>query len=1091
MHDSQLLEEYVTRNSETAFQSLVSRYLNLVHSTALRQVRNAPLAEEVAQAVFILLARKAPRLRNTKNLVLGGWLYRTTRFVATRASRGELRRQRREQEAFQMQQLSSADDTWRRIAPLLDEGIEQLDQTDRDAVIVRFFQDEPLRAVGGALGISEEAARKRVSRSLEKLRAFFVRRGFTLSTAALATALAGHRAQAAPAGLAGAIGAKALAHAASSAATLPVLVAETLRAWQWARVKILAGLTAAATVAASAVFLIANTRTPPAGPPAGSSALEPVPSAAPAAKQIAAATPSQAKNTWHLGFQAVDAETGKGIPKARILVQSVGDMKQVLASPQQIDRQTNLLTDAQGRCDIGLPYANPLMVCVGVVAEGYAERSVVGGGPKPLPESYVLKVPRGSSIGGVVQDESGRPVVGAGIQVSFYGAGDASGREFQRERPGLLNEDIVATTDSAGRWTFRSCSTNGDFNLAVTHPAFPKANFQNDDSPRSPPDVAALKLDELHAGTAVLILKAGLTLRGVVTDENGYRLVGAMLSHGRFFPEGQGVATDGDGSFALPALPAGENTITITADHFAPQRIPVQMASNTAPLAVQLKPGALLRLRVLDEAGSPLPNARVGLERWQGPNTLEWGGLTDSGGCLEWDSAPLEPISFSVLKDGYFNSRNNTLVADGQEHTITLRPQLTVVGRVTDARTKQPIASFKAIPDPNRNGTAYGTNGQFELTFTEFSQPLVVRIEADGYESATSKPLDAPAAKMTCDFQLKRNMPEEAIEGLVLLPDGSAAAGVQVALCGEHAVEMGKARFMDRDGSATTRTDADGHFSFKAGLAARALVAVAQQGFAIVSVTPTNRSVSIQLQPWGRIEGALRLTTQPNSGQPILLSSGQSIVLSTGPGSPPEENVSLSLGAYGTTTDSQGNFVFEQAPPGQFNLYVAKLYVPWSHKTPVQVQPGATTVVQIGGTGAILSGRLVCSNPGQAIDWSKRLVMPMLQTKLPYPPGLNGLARAQWYAAYSKSEEGRARIRAISNYPLDVQTDGTFTIEGVPPGDYELSGQLSDAAVDLSRGVLGHSIGSFKQDVTVPQPADAQSTGKIDLGAITVESGNP
>src|ERR1019366_7888370 len=104
MHDSQLLEEYVTRNSETAFQSLVTRYLNLVRSTALRQVRDTALAEDVAQAVFILLAVKAARLRKTKNLVLSGWLYRTTRFVAARALRGELRRQRREQEAFAMQQ---------------------------------------------------------------------------------------------------------------------------------------------------------------------------------------------------------------------------------------------------------------------------------------------------------------------------------------------------------------------------------------------------------------------------------------------------------------------------------------------------------------------------------------------------------------------------------------------------------------------------------------------------------------------------------------------------------------------------------------------------------------------------------------------------------------------------------------------------------------------------------------------------------------------------------------------------------------------------------------------------------------------------
>jgi len=1083
MHDSQLLEEYVTRNSETAFESLVSRYLNLVRSTALRHVRDTPVAEEVAQAVFILLARRASRLRDTKNLVLGGWLYRTTRFVAARALRGEMRRQRREQEAFQMQQLSSADETWSRIAPLLDEGIEQLDQTDRDAVLLRFFQDEPLRAVGGALGISEEAARKRVSRSLEKLRAFFVRRGFAISTAALATALAGPRAEAAPAGLAGVIGAKALAHAASSNATLPTLVAETLRAWQWARMRILAGFAGGVTVAASAVLLLANTWMSPAQPSVAPPAAQLVPSARPAAKESAATTQSPAKPNWHLAFQAVDAETGKGIAKARIVVESIGDMKQVVVSPQQVDRQTNLLTDAEGRCDIGVPYANPLMVCVGVVADGYAERSVVGAVPKPLPDSYVLKVPRGTSIGGVVRDESGQPVAGAGIQVSFYGTGDYSGRELQRERPGLLNDDAAATTDRAGRWTFGSCSSNGDFRIVVTHPGFPTATFRNEDDPRTSAEVATLKLDDLHTGAAVLVLKAGLTLRGVVTGETGYRVVGAKVGHGRFFPEGQGVATDVDGAFALPALPAGENTITITADLFAPQRIQVQMASNTAPLAVQLKPGGLLRLRVLDEAGSPVPKARVGLEQWQGPNTLEWGGLTDSGGRLEWNSAPLEPITFSVLKDGYFISRRNELTADGQEHTVTLHPQLTVTGRVTDAQTKQPIASFKAIPAPNLSETSYGTNGLFELTFTEFSQPLVVRIEAEGYEPATSQPLDAGAAKMTCVFELKKHRPEDAVEGVVLLPDGNAAAGVQVALCAERGVGLGRARFLNSTDTVTTQTDADGHFSFKAGLAARAVVAVDQQGFASVSIAPTNHSVSIQLQPWGRIEGVLRLTTQPNAGQPILLAAPPG----SGPG---EETVGLSPGAYTTKTDEQGHFVFEQAPPGQFNLFLAKLNVPYNHQTPVQIQPGATTRVQIGGAGAILSGRLVLSQPGQAIDWSKQLIIPTLRTRLPVPAGLSGGARAEWYGKYAKSEEGRARIRASCNYPLDVQADGAFTVEDVPPGGYELSGQLSDAAVDLSRGFFGHTIGSFQQDVTVPQPPEGQSTQKIDLGAIPVQTQN-
>ena len=154
----------------------------------------------------------------------------------------------------------------------------------------------------------------------------------------------------------------------------------------------------------------------------------------------------------------------------------------------------------------------------------------------------------------------------------------------------------------------------------------------------------------------------------------------------------------------------------------------------------------------------------------------------------------------------------------------------------------------------------------------------------------------------------------------------------------------------------------------------------------------------------------------------------------------------------------------------------------------MQIQPGATTVVQIGGTGAILSGRLVLSKPGQAIDWSKRLVMPMLQTKLPYPPGLNGRARAEWYRQVL---EIRRRTRPHSRYMhLSIGRAGRRRVYrgGVFRPAITNSAANSPMPRRTVSGVLGHIIGSFKQDVTVPQPADGQSTGKIDLGAVTVQS---
>src|SRR5262245_2506002 len=151
MNDIELVREYSQRGSETAFRELVHRHLNLVHSVALRQVRDPQLAEEVSQAVFILLARKAASLN--ENVILTGWLFRTTRFVASRVLRAERRRLQREQEAFQMQQLSHPDQTWNHIAPTLDSALEQLNETDRNAILLRFFEEQNHKQVGTALGL--------------------------------------------------------------------------------------------------------------------------------------------------------------------------------------------------------------------------------------------------------------------------------------------------------------------------------------------------------------------------------------------------------------------------------------------------------------------------------------------------------------------------------------------------------------------------------------------------------------------------------------------------------------------------------------------------------------------------------------------------------------------------------------------------------------------------------------------------------------------------------------------------------------------------------------------------------------------------
>src|SRR6185436_8040774 len=146
--DMDLVREYAARQSESAFAALVSRYTNLVYSTALRQVRNPQLAEEVTQAVFVILARKAASL-NAKT-VLPGWLYRTAVYVSGAALKRELRRQHREQQVYMQSSLdqTEVDSTWQQLSPLLDEALLQLGQADRDALVLRFFEGHSLQEVG-------------------------------------------------------------------------------------------------------------------------------------------------------------------------------------------------------------------------------------------------------------------------------------------------------------------------------------------------------------------------------------------------------------------------------------------------------------------------------------------------------------------------------------------------------------------------------------------------------------------------------------------------------------------------------------------------------------------------------------------------------------------------------------------------------------------------------------------------------------------------------------------------------------------------------------------------------------------------------
>lgn len=245
--DWQLLRDYSEQASEEAFGALVDRHVHWVYSAALRRVRDPHLAEDVVQTVFTLLAQKATRLSSAT--VLTGWLYRTTQLAAAGTLRAQRRRELRERQES-METAPSSESMWAEIEPHVEDALSRLGEKDRCAVILHYFEKKSFREIARALGTSEDAAQKRVSRALDKLRGLLSKVTSLASAAALAHLLTSHAVQAAPVGISATVTATALAQASTVAAGASPSLAYTLKLMAWTKTKF-----AVATVICTLAFL--------------------------------------------------------------------------------------------------------------------------------------------------------------------------------------------------------------------------------------------------------------------------------------------------------------------------------------------------------------------------------------------------------------------------------------------------------------------------------------------------------------------------------------------------------------------------------------------------------------------------------------------------------------------------------------------------------------------------------------------------------------------------------------------------------------------------------------------------------------------
>jgi RNA polymerase sigma factor (sigma-70 family) len=1093
-NDSELLRTYVHQGSEEAFTELVTRHIGLVYSAALRQVNGAShLAEDITQNVFASLAKKASGL--TGHTSIAGWLHTSVRYASSDLRRSEQRRSLREQGSFAMNELlkieSPAPD-WEHLRPIIDDTLNELDEEDREAILLRFFQGCALAEIGARLGVQENTARMRVDRALEKLRLGLSRRKITSTAAAIASTLTGSAMSVAPAGLAARVSRAVLAGSAAAAgggiaSLLGTKLAQLL----------IAALVTTAVVLPFALHGLAerganhqlHLNTDPGQNVASQAVVASLQNGNAQSGQSAEAIKIMDPR---LEIHLDDSKTGKPVEGVTI------DDRCWSKSGFKYSggKSSHFFSDKNGWCEVTYP-SNVTDLELTTRLDGYADTRLEWHPDHGdfIPPSYNLHLAPGVPIGGQVVDANGAPVAGALVGWNHEDAPlvDTLPESHQFGW-------IEVATDTNGHWQINRIAEDmirrlyggaRDPDYVDSGPIFVGRNPSAE--------------KELRAGTFVIKLGNAVAITGSVLDGSGNPVPGAKVFVGNIGSSDKrdGVA-DSQGNFTVSGCKPGDNLLTASAAGLANTTMEINTTNSAGPYRIVLTQGGTLDVLAQNPDGVPIPHAFAWLDCYnQGPfnsphynakrTQVDFNESSDLAGRILWTNAPAGELKFQFSAPGYVRSEDYYLTADGIEHTVTLHPALVISGAVRDADSGEAIPHFRmGIGWPEKNFMTGQTNGNWssiarfwpEFSNGQFSNTLdeaaisgmanpgyILKFEADGYQSFVSRVISPDEAQVQFDVALHRAV---SIPVSVINPDGQPAANADVGLVSPGArLSLLPGGFSKNQSSANLlQTDSSGHFNFTADDAITLVIIAGSDGYAETTPSALQANPIVNLQAWGRIEGICFSKGQPVAGREYLFDLFDDKA----------ETVSADFMAFRVTSDEQGKFVLPTVPPGKHYLVrLIPTHTPggmgWTHgdKTQVDVLPGQSTAVTFGNRGYTITATIQWPDGAPPINIHNLMVS--LHTPVPkLPPEIVG--HPDLIKQYRQSPEFEAFARTAHHFPMTVNADGTCAVDDIAPGTYTLS------AFAILPGSTGKSFDSMSApEISVTVPVDPP-TGQLDAGTI-------